>query len=116
MSRHDIRITLTQMLSHAEEAIQYADGKTRSNLDSDRLLGFALVRLIEIVGEAATRVPAERRESWPQIPWAAIIGTRNQLAHGYDSINFDIVWTIIQDGLPDLVREVKLLLASDDLR
>lgn len=115
MSRYDVRITLTQMLSHSEEAIEYAEGKTRSDLDSNRLLGFALVRLIEIVGEAANRVPADRRESWPQIPWAAIIGTRNQLAHGYDSINFDIVWTIIQDGLPDLAREVKLLLETDDL-
>ena len=115
MSRHDIRITLTQMLSHAEEAIQYAEGKTRETLDSDRVLGFALVRLIEIVGEAATRIPADRREAWIRIPWTAIIGTRNQLAHGYDSINFDIVWKIIQQELPVLARELKLLLASDDL-
>lgn len=61
-----------------------ATGKTRDDLDTDRKLNLALVRLLEIVGEAANRTPADERAQYREIPWAQIVGLRNRLIHGYD--------------------------------
>jgi len=68
--------------------------RSRADLDGDRQLNLALVRLVEIIGEAAKRVGPARREAHPQIPWTQIIGTRDRLIHGYDRVNFDILWRI----------------------
>ena len=68
-----------------------ASGRTRGELDTDRQLNLSLVRLLEIVGEAASRVPAEIRVRHPDIPWPEIVGLRNRLIHGYDSVDFDML-------------------------
>lgn len=93
-------MALSQMLSHAKEAVSFAQGKTREDLASDRLLNLALVRLLEIIGEAAARVPAELREQFPEIPWQQIVGLRNRLIHGYDSVDLDILWQIVSRDRP----------------
>jgi uncharacterized protein with HEPN domain len=95
MTRHDPIVTLRQMRDHAREAMQYAAGRARSDLDSDRLLELALVRLVQIVGEAATRLPEDFRVRHPDIPWRRIIGTRNILVHGYEVVDLDVIWTTI---------------------
>lgn len=82
-------------------------GKTRPDLDSDRMLNLALVRLLEIVGEAANRVSVEERSRFPRIPWFQLIGLRNRLIHGYDSVDFDILWQIVTQDLPPLVEELE---------
>ncbi len=95
------------MLSHAQEAIAISAGRAREDLDTDRLLNLALVRLMEIVGESAMRVSAAGRESMPSIPWPEIVGLRNRLIHGYDAVDFDILWAIIQADLPPLVQALQ---------
>lgn len=79
MSKRDPEIALRQILSHAREAVEIAQGKTRSNLDTDRLLNLALTRLLEIIGEAANRVPDETRSKYPDLPWLQMIRARNRL-------------------------------------
>jgi uncharacterized protein with HEPN domain len=76
MSRRDPEIALKQILSHAREAVDICQGRTRSDLDSDRLLNLALTRLIEIVGEAANRVPDSIQAKYPDFPWLQMIGAR----------------------------------------
>ena len=99
------RVRLLHMLEHAREAIRLVEGRTRQDLATERVLSLALVRLLEIVGEARTR--------FPTIPWSEIVSLRNRLIHGYDSVDFDILWHIIERDLPALVHE----LSSDpDLR
>jgi uncharacterized protein with HEPN domain len=66
-----------------------------------------LTRLLEIIGEAANRVPDENRAEYPQLPWLQMIGLRNRLIHGYDSVDFDILWVIIQKDLPDLIGQLE---------
>jgi len=100
MSRHEGDVRLRHMLDHAKEAVAMARSRTRFELDSDRKLNLSLVRLLEIVGEAAGRVPAEERDRHPDIPWPEIVGLRNRLIHGYDSVDFDILWQIVSDDLP----------------
>ena len=70
---------------------------------ADRLLALALVRLLEIIGEAAARVPAEERARRPGVPWSSIVSLRNRLIHGYDDIDHDIVWEVVTTDLPALV-------------
>jgi uncharacterized protein with HEPN domain len=79
------------------------NGRTRGELDTDRQLNLFLVRLLEIVGEAAGRVPAEERARHPEIPWPEIVGLRNRLIHGYDSVDFDILGQILSHDLPPLI-------------
>lgn len=75
------------------------------------MLTFALVYAVQIVGEAANRVSVEFRDQHPEIPWASIIGMRHRLAHGYADINLDILWTTITEAAPELLGQVKSLLA-----
>ena len=91
------------MLQHAREAVDMIRGKSRGDIDSDRQLNLALVRLLEIVGEAAARVSKDTRERCPGIPWLEITNLRNRLIHGYDEVDFDILWQILTDDLPPLI-------------
>jgi uncharacterized protein with HEPN domain len=107
MSRHDDSVSLRQMLDHAREAREFAVGKSRHDLDTNRLFELAITRLLEIVGEAANRVSAARRAQLAQIDWEGVRGFRNRIVHGYDEINLDIVWTIISDDLPALIHQLE---------
>jgi uncharacterized protein with HEPN domain len=114
MSRRESEVAIRQILSHAREAVEISGGRTRSDLDSNRLLNLALTRLIEIIGEAANRVPDSIREKYPDLPWLQMIGARNRLIHGYDSVDFDILWAIIQRDLPPLIIRLEEILESRD--
>jgi uncharacterized protein with HEPN domain len=114
LSRHDPIQSLKDMRDHAFETLQFVEGKTQADLQADRLLSLAVVRLLEIVGEAARRVPLEKRSVWPNIPWLDIVGLRNRLSHAYDLIDFDVVWLIIEDDLPPLIRELDAILGPAD--
>jgi uncharacterized protein with HEPN domain len=107
MSRHEGDIRLRHMLDHAREAVTIASGRTRGELDTDRQLNLSLVRLLEIIGEATSRVPVEERIRHPSIPWPEIVGLRNRLIHEYDSVDFDILWQIVSDDLPPLIAALE---------
>ena len=89
-----------------------AEDHTRAELDRDRLLGLALLQLLLILGEAASRVSSSCRESHPDIPWGQVIALRNRLIHGYDTIDFDILWKIITSDLPPLIAALKTAVSS----
>ena len=105
------RIRLQHMLDHAAEALNMIQGRNREDLDNDRQLNLSLVRLLEIVGEAASRTSESTRSSHSELPWIQIIGLRNRLIHGYDEVDFDILWTILQEDLPPLVMELERALS-----
>jgi uncharacterized protein with HEPN domain len=112
MSRHESMVRLRHMLDHACEAVEIAKGKTRDDLYRDRILNLALVRLLEIVGEAASRTPLEERAQHNDIPWAQIVGLRNRLIHGYDSVDFEILWQIVNSDLPNLIAKLEQIVSS----
>lgn len=105
---------LRHMLDHSREAVAFVAGKTRLDLERERLLQLGIVRLIEIVGEAAARVSGQTQDAYPRIPWAQIVSTRNRLIHGYDFVDYEILWDTVQEDLPALIRELEHVLASDD--
>lgn len=112
MTRHDEVTRLWHMLDHASEAIEMAGGRRREDLDKDRMLNLSLVRLVEIVGEAATHVSQTNRSRFSNIPWPQIVGLRNRLIHGYDQVDFEVLWKIIQEDLPPLVVELRRILGD----
>jgi len=110
MSKHDPELSLRQILAYAREAVEISTGKTRQDLDSERLFNLALTRLLEMLGEAANRVPEDIRSKYPDLPWIQMIAARNRLIHGYDSVDFDILWAIIQNDLPNLIIRLEDIL------
>ena len=112
MSQHKVEIRLQHMLDHAVEAVEMVQRKKRSDLNKDRMMELSLVRLVEIIGEAAARVGTEVREKYPSIPWLQIVGMRNRLIHGYDAVDLDVLWDTIIDDLPPLIEELKKILSS----
>lgn len=115
MSKRNPTAALRHMLDHAREAVSLSQSKSRVDLDSDRLLNLALVRLLEIVGEAAARIPKEQCANHPEIPWPQIIGLRNRLIHGYDSVDFDILWQIISGDLPPLIAALEAMISLEEI-
>lgn len=112
MTRHDDSVALQHMRDHAVEAIAAANHKTRQDLDNDRILALALIKLVEITGEAAARVSSATRKLEPAIPWNDIVAARNRLVHGYDQVDLDILWRIVTAELPRLVQQLQALLSA----
>jgi uncharacterized protein with HEPN domain len=112
MSHHDDSVPLRHMLDACREAVQYSQGRSRTDLDSDRLFQLAMVRLVEVIGEAAGRLTKTTHARHPQIPWPQIISTRNRLIHGYDQIDHDILWNILTQDLPPLIPILEGILSK----
>lgn len=110
MSKHDPKVALNQILFHAREAIELCNGKSRADLDSDRIFNLALTRLIEIIGEAANRISTEIQIQYSDIPWFQMVGARNRLIHGYDNVDFDILWMIVSKDLPSIILKIEKIL------
>lgn len=112
MSRHDDTVSLRHMLDYAAEAVSTLGARTVGDIEADRVRGLALVRLVEVVGEAATRVSAPTRAAIPDIEWRGVTSTRSRLIHGYDTVNLGIVWRVIREELPPLIRSLERELAE----
>lgn len=110
LPERDVTAYLEDMLDFSERVCLYTANQQLPGLLADAMRYDATLRNLELIGEAATRVPAHIRDMAPDIPWRLIIGTRNRLAHAYLGIEAEIVWTIIQDKIPALQKALKALL------
>ena len=106
------RVRLQHMVDAANEALSFVAQKSKTELATDRALALALVKSIEIVGEAASKVSGELRSQSPDIPWADIVAMRNRLIHSYFDVNLDIVWQTVTVELPPLITQIQELLAT----
>ena len=113
MTLHDPIVSVHHMLDHAREAVGMVRGRSRADLDTDRQLNLSLVRLVEVIGEAANRVPDDFRSRYPQVPWRQTVGMRNRMVHGYDVIDFDILWSVVQKDLPPLIEALEKILKEE---
>ena len=101
---------LRHMRDAASAALSFAAGKIREDLQSNLMFRFALIRAIEIIGEAATQITNESRTAHPEIPWSDIVGMRNRLIHGYFDVDLDILWRTVTDFLPPLLAALNQLI------
>ena len=106
------RFRIQDMIEFSEKVLSYTEGMDQDAFIVDALTYDATLRNLELIGEAATHIPSEVREAHPDIPWRAIVGTRNRLAHSYLSISDNIIWTIIQDAIPKLLPGLQDLLKA----
>lgn len=113
MQKPDI-IRLQHMLDAAKEAISFIKDKNRKSLDTDRKLVLALMKSIEIIGEAANQILTNVQDDMPEIPWVEIVGMRNRLIHAYFDINLDILWKTVIEDLPDLVKKLEIILTTEN--
>ena len=104
---------VTHMLEAARKAMSFVVGKQRSDLDHDDMLAFALIKALEIIGEAAVNMSDKFRKSHPEVPWAKIAGMRHRLVHAYFDVNFDIVWLAMNDDLPPLINALEKIIESN---
>lgn len=114
MTERDQRIRVRHMLDHAREAIALLGDTDLASLRADRTLELALTRLVEIVGEAAYRIPEAVRATIPGIPWWEVVGMRHRLVHGYDRLSTDVLWGTIRRDLPELVCALAAYLDNDE--
>ena len=104
-------VRVQHMRDAAQEALLFVRKRSRADLDTDRMLSLSLVRLLEIIGEAARAVSPRIRNATAAVPWTEIVGMRDRLAHGYYDVNMDIVWETVKRDLPPLVQHLRKLLS-----
>ena len=105
---------LLDMLLAAREAVEFATGLTFPQFEQSRLNQNAILKAIEIIGEAAARVSADTKEAHPEIPWPEIIGMRNRLVHAYFEVNLERVWQTVQQDVPRLIALLKPLVPPEE--
>lgn len=98
------------MRDAAVAALGFVQGRSRSDLNADTMLTFALVRAIEIIGEAAARISADLRAGHPEIPWSQITGMRNRLVHGNFDVDLDVLWATVTTNLTPLIAALDAML------
>ncbi len=101
------------MLDAAREAVALSAGKNRDDLLKDRILTLALVRCIEIIGEAAAKVSPETRGQHEEVPWLDIVGMRNRLIHAYFDIDYARVFDTLASDLPPLIKLLERILSRE---
>jgi uncharacterized protein with HEPN domain len=103
----DSQFYLDDILEACQRARSYSAGLDQSGLVNHQMAYDAVLRNLEIIGEAAKRIPSEVRSKMPQIEWTKIAGMRDWLAHAYFQVNADIVWDVIEHKLPELEQTIK---------
>lgn len=104
---------LLDMLLAAREAQGFVSILTFPEFERNRMAQLAVLKAVEIVGEAAAQVSAEIKEAHPKIPWSKIIGMRNRLVHGYFSVDMERVWETVTRDIPLLIRKLEPLVPPE---
>lgn len=107
MSRHNDKVYIRHMIDHARAALELSSGKNRSSLDTESMFRYALLHLVAVLGEAASRVSGAARSKYSEIPWRDIVSMRNMLIHGYDVVDLDILWKTVEDDIPALIGKLE---------
>lgn len=100
------------MLDAIEESFAFVEGKSREDLNNDRMLVLSLIKEIEIIGEAASKISTEIKIKYSDIPWIDIVGMRNKLIHGYFEVNLDILWNTIKKDLIELHKQLQVIIKN----
>ncbi len=112
MTQHDELIRFRHMLDAATKAVEFARGRTLKDLEDDEIRVLALERLFEILGEAASKTSPEVRARFPEIPWSRAVGMRNEIIHGYATVDLEVVLRTIDKNSPPLIAQLEKVLLS----
>jgi uncharacterized protein with HEPN domain len=101
---------IEDILDGMNKAEALLEGVSYSRFETDFRINFAVVRALEIIGEAAKRLPDDLRQRYPDIPWKGMAGMRDRIIHGYDNVDFQIVWEVIKRDIPQIKPKIELIL------
>jgi uncharacterized protein with HEPN domain len=106
-----------EFLDYVEDIVDAMDkaeillrGVTYDQFESDFRINFAVVRALEIVGEATKRLPMTLRDQYPNIPWKQMAGMRDRIIHGYDTVDLEIVWDVVKQDIPEIKPQIQQVL------
>ena len=112
MSKRDTHILLQDILEACQKIGKFIQGMDLASFVCDEKTGDAIARNLEIIGEAASRLPDEFTKRHAEIEWLQIIGLRHRIVHEYFGVDLEIIWEIVQNDIPELSRQVQNLLAT----
>jgi uncharacterized protein with HEPN domain len=98
---------LDDIRSAAGKAMSFLGGMTLAEFTADEKTAFAVVRALEILGEASKRIPSDVRDKYPAVPWRAMAGIRDKLIHDYVNVNLEVVWKTVTEDLPSLIPQIE---------
>ena len=108
----DHSIYLQDILSNIEHAERFSAGMSFDEFVKNHQVHYAVVRCLEIIGEACKKIPQTIRNKYPEIPWLRIIGTRNIIVHEYGTVDLEIIWSTVKNDLPVLKPQIQKILAD----
>ena len=100
------------MLDSVETLLWFLEGKTRKHFSSNRMFSNAVIRELEILGEAANNISTKTQKLFPELPWRQIIGMRNTLIHAYFDVDYDIIWETVNNDLPPFHHRLKQIISD----
>lgn len=112
--KRDYLVYIDDMLDAMEKAEVAVSGVEYDRFVDDFMINFVVVRALEIVGEATKRLPIEFRDQYPAIPWKKMAGMRDRIIHGYDNVNLDVVWQVVQKEVPRVKPLLQQILDHGD--
>ncbi len=105
---------IKHIIDASKECISFLENKSRKDLVANRMLNLSIVRLLEIIGEAARGISVQLREKYPDIPWRQMAGIRDRLIHGYYDIDMEIVWKTVKEDVPTIIPPLENVLEKQD--
>lgn len=116
MSKRDPRLLMTDVLDAIEKIERYTAGLTFDQFEANEMVLDAVVRNLEIIGEATRHIPATLRERYTQVEWSRVVGFRNIVIHAYFAVDVEIVWTIATQRLSELKAVLAEMLRDCNLQ
>jgi uncharacterized protein with HEPN domain len=105
--KRDFQVYIEDIIDAMTKAEMFVAGMTYEQFEADLKTNFAVVRAIEIIGEATKRLPSTIRDQYPTIPWKDMAGMRDVIIHGYDNVNLKIVWDVVKTDIPQIRPQIE---------
>jgi uncharacterized protein with HEPN domain len=103
---------LDDIVEYAKKAESFLDGVSLKEFESNEEKVLAVVRALEVIGEAARNIPKGLRKKYPQVPWSEMTGMRDKLIHDYFGVNLEVVWRTVKEDLPSMTTAVREMISQ----
>ncbi|MCF8033716.1 MAG: DUF86 domain-containing protein [Desulfarculaceae bacterium] len=110
--KRDYADYIADMAESAKDIMAFTKGMTFDEFSADKKTQYAVIRSLEILGEAAKKIPDSIRKKYPSVPWKQMAGTRDKLIHEYHGVDLAIIWAVVEDELPKVIEEIEEMAAD----